>query len=703
MQLAQIFKLAVHSARSQSQRRYKQRYGSMRFCIATSLLAAGLVACPLEMGTQPDHADEATFLATATAKPKGNNGNGGGNGRGVGNGNGNGNNGNGNGTGNGNGGGDDGEPLGLSSPVGDMPGYAPRAERESPAARLESLIPAEDNFGRGKDKWDNHLKIEKEYRFDLPKQDWGAYLNSGHSNGLHSDDAMGGSAIGKTIPGDAGATRPGDNGPAARSQDGFALERGGAEGGQARGNSAANNAANGNNGLALGKTKEPGQGLALGKTKNGNNGLALGKTKQKDETDAPLAAAAAEPRGSRGSETSTGLIRPDSYFRHEVLALNLTPAGQARVAALGFSIVETSLPEAGGAAISRLATPRRLDAIAALRLLRGELPGERFHLNRLYHLYRPAKDEKDEDGNRTEHGGRGHPTRCLGDRCYPRHAIQWKDDLARCSRTLRVGVIDTGADLGHPTFAGQKIVQKSFVPNGDEASENWHGTGILALLAGRPDSGTPGLIPGATIFAAGIFFRNEHGEAITSTASLMRALDWMRASKVTLVNMSFSGPQDDLIRTHIADLGKEGFVFTAAAGNDGPAGEPSYPAAYPQVIGVTAVMSNLKVYPSANRGSYIDLAAPGVRIWTATPGGREGYRSGTSFAAPFVTAVLALQPQDSLLEPKDRLLDQLPTVALGGPGRNDIYGRGLLKAPQECPATPDAITSAVSSPVLRQP
>jgi subtilisin family serine protease len=67
----------------------------------------------------------------------------------------------------------------------------------------------------------------------------------------------------------------------------------------------------------------------------------------------------------------------------------------------------------------------------------------------------------------------------------------------------------------------------------------------------------------------------------------------------------------------------------------------AYPAAYPEVIAVTAVDRNKRSYAEANHGTYIDMAAPGVRIWTALPNNQQGMLSGTSFAAPFVTAIAA--------------------------------------------------------------
>ena len=323
-----------------------------------------------------------------------------------------------------------------------------------------------------------------------------------------------------------------------------------------------------------------------------------------------------------------------------------------------------------------------MDPAQGMRLLKQQLPGEHFQHNNIYRLYQPAmkQDGEGHAGSIAVLGGK----KCGGDRCYAQQAIQWNDRYSSCARNVKIGVIDTGFDLQHPAFKNQKITQRAFLPAGKSAASIWHGTGVLALLAGRPDSGTPGLAPEATYHAASIFYADEGGDPVTDTVSFMKALDWMSDSGVRLVNMSFSGPRDELVQRKIEALSARGLVFTAAAGNEGPAAEPAYPAAYPQVIAVTAVTKDMKNYPYANRGAHIDLAAPGVDIWTAWPEAREGYRSGTSFAAPFVTGVLAVYPPDVLRASKDSLLERVNVTDLGPPGRDSIYGRGLLQAPPSC-------------------
>jgi subtilisin family serine protease len=103
-----------------------------------------------------------------------------------------------------------------------------------------------------------------------------------------------------------------------------------------------------------------------------------------------------------------------------------------------------------------------------------------------------------------------------------------------------------------------------------------------------------------------------------------------------------------------------------------------YPAAYSSVVAVTAVDAGRKVYRLANRGEYLDLAAPGVGLLHARAGGGYAASSGTSFAVPFaVTAAARLR----WLNPGIDALAVLQQAAedLGPPGRDEIYGYGLLR------------------------
>ena len=286
---------------------------------------------------------------------------------------------------------------------------------------------------------------------------------------------------------------------------------------------------------------------------------------------------------------------------------------------------------------------------------------------------------------------------CPSERCYGAATVGWRTQLAECAKGLPIGIIDTAIDDAHPALHDRKIKQSEIRPPGaHEAAPIWHGTGIASVLAGNADSSTPGLIPGADIYATNIFFADKSGNAISDSAAMLGALDLMDRFGVKIINMSVSGGRDELVERMVQKLADKGVIIVSAAGNGGPDAPPSYPAAYPQVIAVTAVNRDKLGYSHANRGNYIDIAAPGVNIWTALPGMQEGYQTGTSFAVPYATAVISAVYRQSPLKTKEALLGALQTTDLGAPGRDPVYGRGLINAPTSC--KPQLNTPAPSAP-----
>ena len=160
--------------------------------------------------------------------------------------------------------------------------------------------------------------------------------------------------------------------------------------------------------------------------------------------------------------------------------------------------------------------------------------------------------------------------------------------------------------------------------------------------------------------------------------SLLRALDWLMSAEVDVVNISLAGPPNRLLEAALQRAAEREVLVMAAAGNGGPIAKPMYPAAYNSVVAVTAVDEGHQVFRLANRGDYLDIAAPGVGLLHAKAGGGYVASSGTSFAVPFaVTAAADLMSQ----HPEKDVMTSLYQSAedLGPPGRDEIYGYGLLR------------------------
>jgi subtilisin family serine protease len=125
---------------------------------------------------------------------------------------------------------------------------------------------------------------------------------------------------------------------------------------------------------------------------------------------------------------------------------------------------------------------------------------------------------------------------------------------------------------------------------------------------------------------------------------------------------------------------KKGIAVISAAGNDGPSGKPSYPAAFKGVIAVTAVDAAEHIYPRATRGSYVSLAAPGVDILSTGPGNRTQLFSGTSAATAFASGAVALllQQRPNLTLPELQAILQQTAKHLGAAAPDPEFGYGLL-------------------------
>jgi subtilisin family serine protease len=129
-------------------------------------------------------------------------------------------------------------------------------------------------------------------------------------------------------------------------------------------------------------------------------------------------------------------------------------------------------------------------------------------------------------------------------------------------------------------------------------------------------------------------------------------------------------------------LAGRGVLVVAAVGNNGPAGEPLYPAAYESVVAVTAVDSANRIYRYANRGHHVTFAAPGVRIRIADADGGYDNETGTSMAAPYAAAVIARSVAAHIAPRIEDVLATLKAAAidLGDKDFDRVYGYGLIAA-----------------------
>ncbi len=374
-------------------------------------------------------------------------------------------------------------------------------------------------------------------------------------------------------------------------------------------------------------------------------------------------------RGAAPEETSEwrATASPlDRFEPGEVLAARTPIDFIATAGELGYSVVETVSLRRLDEKIHRIRLPAGVDVREGINRLRQRFPRAVIDANHYFSLAQ----------------GMDLPA------SFARASVGWDGVPPDCGKGIRIGMIDAAIDGDHPALQGVDLKYHSFVTPGREPGPAEHGTAIATLLAGRSDAGQGwgGLLPGAHVAAAAIFEVNDRGKSIATARALLHAVDWMAGQGVDVVNLSMAGPDNGVVRLATERALQQGLILVAAAGNGASATERGYPAAYPDVIAVTAVSADGRVYTYANRGPYIDFAAPGVRLWTAVPNGGR-FQSGTSFAAPYVTSMAALALAGSTQRTADAVRSRLreDVVDLGPPGRDDVFGWGLVGMQPVCP------------------
>ncbi|WP_380168585.1 S8 family serine peptidase [Jannaschia sp. R86511] len=277
--------------------------------------------------------------------------------------------------------------------------------------------------------------------------------------------------------------------------------------------------------------------------------------------------------------------------------------------------------------------------------------------------------------------------RAAGD---PLRDQQWALDTLRAEATWArrdatgqvVAVIDSGVQRTHPDLAGVVLPGLDLVdPRYDGGSDpNGHGTHVAGIVAAVVDNGvgTAGMARGAQVLPVRVLDADGWGYASDTAAGII----WAADQGADVINLSLGGDYpDSATAAAVAYALDQDVVVVASVGNEYEYGNPvTYPAALPGVIGVTAVDSRLRWAPFANRGSYVDLAAPGVDIVSLERRGGYVAYDGTSMAAPYVSAVAALVRAKEPALKDWQVASRLNATArdIGPAGRDQVFGYGVV-------------------------
>jgi thermitase len=257
----------------------------------------------------------------------------------------------------------------------------------------------------------------------------------------------------------------------------------------------------------------------------------------------------------------------------------------------------------------------------------------------------------------------------------------WAWNTTTGNRSILVAVIDTGIDYAHPDIAANYNASGyDWVNNdADPMDDNGHGTHCAGIIAAVLNNsiGIAGLAQ-VQIMAEKGLDANGTGYADELASAIGHAVD--QGAKI--LSCSWGGYEDsELIYEAIQYAYARGVLIIAAAGNDATMAK-MYPAAYEEVIGVTATDWYDSPATFSNFGNWIELAAPGVGIYSTYLNDSYRYASGTSMACPFVAGVGALVWSQFQNATRDWVRAQLRYTAddLGTLGFDQHYGYGRINA-----------------------
>jgi subtilisin len=248
-------------------------------------------------------------------------------------------------------------------------------------------------------------------------------------------------------------------------------------------------------------------------------------------------------------------------------------------------------------------------------------------------------------------------------------------------RPVRIGILDSGTALKHPLLQGLLGQGANLLKPGElPLDENGHGTHVAGIIAAASGAWWEDDRPSAVVLhPVKIFDRTGFGRI----SDIVQGLYWCADHGMDIINLSFGTDLKTSRALHkaIREVEQQGILLVGAAGNDGRKGAVDFPGRYDEVMAISACTRLDRLAAFSSSGNDVDLIAPGSGVVSLSPEGGFVRMSGTSMAAPHVTAaaalLLGLEPHLSPEGIRQRLQETaewLPTVS------SQAQGAGLLRA-----------------------
>ncbi len=304
-------------------------------------------------------------------------------------------------------------------------------------------------------------------------------------------------------------------------------------------------------------------------------------------------------------------------------------------------------------------------------------------------------------------------------------------DINKGSSHSLIAILDTGIDRDHEDLKNKVDQWVNFTSSSDDDLYG-HGTHVAGIAASETNNGIGVAGSGYNSHLLSVKVLDDNGSGYYSW--VIQGIRWAADNNAKVINLSLgASSRSKALEAAINYASEKGLVLSCAAGNSGNK-SPTYPAYYKNCIAVAATDENDRKTSFSSFGSWVDVAAPGLNIFSTFPNHPYkinkslgyGYASGTSMATPHVAGLAGLlfgiDPQLTAQEVRGLIEDNVDKIS--GTGTYWVKGRinafrsvvdipsialpspSLLPTPVLLPATPVAtssVTQIVSSAIISKP
>ncbi len=284
---------------------------------------------------------------------------------------------------------------------------------------------------------------------------------------------------------------------------------------------------------------------------------------------------------------------------------------------------------------------------------------------------------------------------------YPQIRLPQAWNITTGSSDIRIAVLDTGVDAGHPDLGENVAVALgyNFIDDNSNTNDfNGHGTHVAGTIGANTNNneGVAGVMWGCTIIPVKVLDDNGSGSTWEVASGILYAAGLEEpylTEPAHIINLSLGGPDKcEVMEEAVQKAEKKGVIMVAASGNNNSSGELLYPAEFPETIAVGAVNYNYQDEPQrayySNNGPLLDVVAPGgdgtggILSTYFSINGNKVYNYdnfiGTSMATAHVSGAIGLMLSGGIQTNEVREILHNTSMDLGEEGFDEEYGHGLI-------------------------